>query len=122
MTRVHLKKSPRIDKKFRVTFENGRFVDFGARGYSDYTIHKDPMRMRSYVMRHGGFVPYMVQKQTDPKLIHTNMLDVIRSDKENWGKSGFYTAGFWSRWLLWSQPDLVSAKKTMTKKFDLTFL
>ena len=122
MTRVHLKKSPRIDKKFRVTFENGRFVDFGARGYSDYTIHKDPVRMRSYVTRHGGFVPYMVQKQTDPKLIHTNMLDVIRSDKENWGKSGFYTAGFWSRWLLWSQPDLVSAKKTMTKKFDLTFL
>ena len=122
MTRVHLKKSPRIDKKFRVTFENGRFVDFGARGYSDYTIHKNPMRMRSYVTRHGGFVPYMVQKQTDPKLIHTNMLDVIRSDKENWGKTGFYTAGFWSRWLLWSQPDLVSAKKTITKKFDLTFL
>ena len=121
MIRVHLKKSPRIDKKFRVTFENGRYVDFGARGYSDYTIHKDPVRMRSYVTRHGGFVPYMVQKQTDPKLIHTNMLDVIRSDKENWGKTGFYTAGFWSRWLLWSQPDLVSAKKTMTKKFGLTF-
>ena len=121
MIRVHLKKSPRIDKKFRVTFENGRYVDFGARGYSDYTIHKDPVRMRSYVTRHGGFVPYMVQKQTDPKLIHTNMLDVIRSDKENWGKTGFYTAGFWSRWLLWSQPDLVSAKKTMTKKFGLVF-
>ncbi len=121
MTRVHLKKSPRLDKKFRVTFENGRFVDFGARGYSDYTIHKDPVRMRSYVTRHGGFVPYMIQKQTDPKLIHTNMLDVIRSDTENWGKTGFYTAGFWSRWLLWSQPDLVSAKKTMTKKFGLVF-
>ena len=35
--RVRLKKSPRIDKKFRVTFENGKIVDFGARGYSDYT-------------------------------------------------------------------------------------
>ena len=35
--RVRLKKSPRFDKKFRVTFENGKIVDFGARGYSDYT-------------------------------------------------------------------------------------
>ena len=49
MTRVRLKKSPRFDKKFRVTFENGKIVDFGARGYSDYTIHKNPIRMRSYV-------------------------------------------------------------------------
>ena len=30
--RVRLKKSPRIDKKFRVTFENGKIVDFGAEG------------------------------------------------------------------------------------------
>jgi len=28
--RVHLKKSPRYDKKFRVTFENDKIVDFGA--------------------------------------------------------------------------------------------
>ena len=122
MTRVRLKKSPRLDKKFRVTFENGRFVDFGARGYSDYTLHKNPMRMRSYVTRHGGFVPHMVQKQTDPKLVHVNMLDVTKSDTENWGKTGIYTAGFWSRWLLWSQPTMESAKKTMTKKFGLVFL
>ena len=67
MTRVRLKKSPRFDKKFRVTFENGKIVDFGARGYSDYTIHKNPIRMRSYVTRHGGYVPHMVQKQNDPK-------------------------------------------------------
>ena len=64
--RVHLKKSPRFDKKFRVIFENEREIDFGAKGYSDYTKHKNPIRMRSYVSRHGGFVPHMVQKQTDP--------------------------------------------------------
>ena len=78
--------------------------------------------MRSYVTRHGGFVPRMVQKQTGPKLVHINMLDVTKSDKENWGKTGIYTAGFWSRWLLWSQPNMESAKKFMSKKFDLTFL
>jgi len=120
--RVRLRKSPRIDKKFRVTFENGKIVDFGARGYSDYTIHKNPLRMRSYVTRHGGFVPHMVQKQTDPKLVHKNMLDVTRSDKENWTKTGFFTAGFWSRWLLWSHPELEGAKKIISKRFDLSFL
>ena len=50
------------------------------------------------------------------------MLDVTKSDKENWSKTGFYTAGFWSRWLLWSQPDMVSAKKKISKKFGLVFL
>ena len=122
MTRVRLKKSPRFDKKFRVTFENGKIVDFGARGYSDYTIHKNPIRMRSYVTRHGGYVPHMVQKQNDPKLVHVNMLDVTKSDKENWSKTGFYTAGFWSRWLLWSHPELEGAKKIISKKFGLSFL
>jgi hypothetical protein len=52
--RVTLKKSPIRDKKYRVTFPNGDHVDFGGKGYTDYTIHKDPMRMRLYVLRHGG--------------------------------------------------------------------
>lgn len=120
--RVRLRKSPRLEKKFRVTFNNGKSVDFGGKGYTDYTKHKDPLRMRSYVIRHGGFVPYIVQKQTNSKLVHKNMLDVTKSDKENWGKSGLYTAGFWSRWLLWSYPTLEEAKKFMSKKFGLTFV
>ena len=54
--------------------------------------------------------------------VHKNMLDVTRSDKENWTKTGFFTAGFWSRWLLWSHPELEGAKKIISKKFDLSFL
>jgi hypothetical protein len=50
------------------------------------------------------------------------MLDVTRSDKENWSKTGFFTAGFWSRWLLWSHPEFEGAKKIISKKFDLSFL
>ena len=122
MVKVYLKKSPRFDKKFRVVFTNERFVDFGAKGYSDYTIHKNPMRMRSYISRHGGFIPHMIRRHKDPKFVHESMLDVNRSDRENWGKTGIYTAGFWSRWLLWSHPELEGAKKIMSKKFDLSFL
>ena len=113
--KVRLIKSPNPQKKFRAILEDGREVDFGGRGYSDYTIHKDPTRMRLYVQRHGGNVPAVDQ------MIHKRMLNVSRSDKEKWGINGIATAGFWSRWLLWSQPSLPLAKKYMTKRFGIIF-
>ena len=90
---IILKKSPNIKKKFRVVFADGKYVDFGAKGYSDYTIHKDPKRMKRYLQRHRS--------------------------RENWTKSGIDTAGFWSRWLLWSEPSLPKAKTFMEKKFQI---
>ena len=54
-------------------------LSFGAVGYSDYTIHKDFERKERYVAR--------------------------QSKHEDWHKSGLYTAGFWSRWLLWNLPS-----------------
>ena len=90
---IILKKSPNPKKKFRVVFDDGKRVDFGAKGYSDYTIHKDPERMKRYLHRHRS--------------------------RENWTKSGIQTAGFWSRWLLWSEPSLQKAKTFMEKKFQI---
>jgi hypothetical protein len=69
--------------KFKAVFPEGRTVHFGAKGYSDYTIHKDSSRMKRYVIRHRR--------------------------RENWGRTGMYTPGFWSRWLLWSRPTLSGA-------------
>ena len=97
---VRLYKSPKTNKKFRVSFENGKYVDFGADGYSDYTLHKDPMRMRSYVSRHGGEIPDKIKSHKDKNIVHRGMLSVSKSSSEDWKKSGIYTAGFWSRWLL----------------------
>ena len=51
--RVKIVRSPDPKKKFRAILESGKTVDFGARGYSDYTKHKTPSRMRSYVLRQG---------------------------------------------------------------------
>jgi hypothetical protein len=65
--------------KFMAIFPDGKTVRFGARGYSDYTMHKDQDRMKRYLIRHRS--------------------------RENWTRSGAKTAGFWSRWLLWSEPD-----------------
>jgi len=78
-----LTRSPLVSKKFRVILPDGRKVDFGAKGYSDYTLHKDKARMNRYIIRH--------QK------------------RENWTKRGVATAGFWARWILWSEPNLRAA-------------
>jgi len=47
-----LRKSTRKGKKYMVLY-NGRWVHFGAQGYEDYTMHKDPKRRRAYRARHG---------------------------------------------------------------------
>ena len=71
--------------KRRATFPNGKSVNFGLRGYSDYTIHKDHARMLRYLTRHVK--------------------------RENWSPSGRFKAGFWSRWLLWSKPSIRAAAR-----------
>lgn len=75
---------------------DGKTIHFGARGYSDFTKHKDKERMARYIVRHkrGG---------------------------ETWTKSGIKTAGFWSRWLLWNKPTLAASKKDMTSRFGIQF-
>jgi len=72
------------------TFPDGKVVRFGAKGYSDYTIHKDKERMKRYVVRHGR-------------------------GGENWTRSGAKTAGFWARWLLWSAPNFKQALRKTEK-------
>ena len=55
-------------------------VRFGARGYDDFTAHKDEKRTASYLAGH--------------------------TTTEDWTLSGIDTAGFWARWLLWNKPSL----------------
>jgi len=68
MEKVCLEKSTRAGKKWMVTFENGHKVHFGADGYEDYTMHHDEARKSNYIARHSA--------------------------RENFEKSGLYTAGF----------------------------
>ena len=111
--------SPKRDKKFRVISPDNRTVDFGAKGYSNYTLHKNPFRMRLYIGRHGGKIPQYLKKEDNKNKIHSKMKNVTNSTKEDWTKSGIMTAGFWSRWLLWSDPSLEKAKKIISKKFNI---
>jgi hypothetical protein len=86
---VKLHRSKNGIHKFMAVFPNGKVVRFGRKGYSDYTIHKDKKRMERYLGRH--------------------------KTRENWGKSGAQTAGFWSRWLLWSKPSFQGALRQTQK-------
>jgi hypothetical protein len=121
--RVKLIKSPNPKKKYRVIFEDGDTVDFGGKGYSDFTLHKNPLRMRSYLIRHGAspYISASLKKEKNPKRVLNGLLNVSNSHLENWKPSGIKTAGFWSRWLIWSVPSMNGAKKLMTKKFNITF-
>jgi hypothetical protein len=95
--KVYLYKSPLENKKFmaEIQQQNGTYkiIHFGAKGYSDYTIHKDPERKQRYINRHKS--------------------------RENWTKSGINTPGFWSRWLLWGEPTLSASKKFIQDKFNI---
>ena len=88
-----LRKSPRSGKKWRVTLPSGKNIDFGATGYSDYTLHKDKERWEQYKKRH--------------------------KKRENWNKRGITTAGFWARWILWNKPSLTASIKDTQKRFNI---
>jgi len=68
-------------------------IHFGDSTRQDFTMHKDPFRMKNYISRHKS--------------------------RENWTKSGLATAGFWSRWLLWSLPSLKASAALIYKKFGV---
>jgi hypothetical protein len=122
--RVKLIKSPNPKKKYRVIFEDGDTVDFGGKGYSDFTLHKNPLRMRSYLIRHGAspYISASLKKEKNPKRVLNGLLNVSNSHLENWKPSGIKTAGFWSRWLIWSVPSMNGAKKLMSQKFNIKFI
>jgi len=92
MEKIVLSRSSRDDKKYMVKVD-GKVVHFGAKGYSDYTMHKDYERHLRYINRHKA--------------------------RENWKKSGIETAGFWARWILWNLPSFNDSVKDTEKRFNI---
>ena len=84
ITPSHLKQ-----KKYDAVVNGTKTIPFGAKGMSDFTIHKDEARKQRYINRH--------RKNED----WTNPL----------------TAGFYSRWVLWHLPTLKESVEDMNKRF-----
>ena len=94
-TKIILQKSKSPDKKFMVTIDS-KTVNFGAKGYSDYTKHRNKSRMHRYENRHKS--------------------------RENWKKSGIKSAGFWSKWILWNKPGFKESVKDTEKRFGVKII
>ena len=94
MDNIIITKSPKSSKKYRVTY-NGKNIDFGATGYNDYILSNgDDVKKNAYIARHAK--------------------------RENWNNP--YTAGFWSRWILWNKPTLMEAINDVSNKLNKRIL
>ena len=94
--KVEIKPSTQKNKKLMAIFydDNGKkikTVHFGAKGMSDFTIHKDKERKERYLDRHRK--------------------------RENWNAP--MTAGALSRWILWNKPTLQGSIRDYKKRFKL---
>lgn len=88
---VKIVKSPKPEKKYRAHFSDGTHTDFGAKGMSDFTKHKDSERKKRYMTRH--------------------------SKRENWNSPK--TPGSLSRWILWNKDTLKKSIADYKKRFKL---
>jgi hypothetical protein len=86
------------DKKYTVQVideQTGRkrTISFGARGYEDFTIHRDQERRKQYISRHQA--------------------------REDWNDP--FTAGFWSANLLWNKPTIEASMRDISRRFRVQF-
>ena len=92
--RLYPSDNPRKKLTVYVVTETGRLkkVDFGSRGMSDYTLHKDEKRRERYIARHAP--------------------------REDW--TDHTTAGFWAFWILWSRStDKQKNLEYVKRRFNL---
>lgn len=87
-----LTKSKSKNKKWKIT--NGKTINFGQKGASDFTINKDPNRKKNYISRH--------------------------KKRENW--NDLKSAGAWSKGLLWNKRTLNKSIKNMEQKFNINII
>ncbi len=85
---VIIKPSHLSDKKFDAIIDGRKTIPFGAKNYSDYTIHKDKDRKQRYLARH-------------------------KNDNYN---NPLYPS-FYSTHLLWNKPTLTESIRDTNSRF-----
>ena len=86
---VVLQPSIRKGNKFEAIID-GKTIPFAAKGYSDFTMHKDEERRQRYIARHRK--------------------------NEDWGNA--YSAGFYAYWVLWNKPTIEESIDDMNRRFS----
>ena len=82
--------SDKPNKKFEARIDNRKSIHFGARGMSDFTIHKDPERKEIYLQRHRGM-------------------------GEDWNNP--LTAAFNASNILWNKPTITESIRDTNRRF-----
>ena len=85
-----IQKSHNTNKKYDAVVNGGKVISFGAAGYSDFTLHKDPVRKQSYIKRHSN---------------------------EDWSRANLLSPAWLSRFILWEKPSLGEAIKNANQKY-----
>lgn len=101
---VIIQDSNRQNKRFEAILLNKdgdiiKRVHFGLfpyRGQGTFPDHKNRDLQKAYIARH--------------------------LKNENWDASGINTAGFWSKWLLWSRDNFNDAIKHMETRFKIKII
>ena len=90
------------DGKHKYYILQGKKISFWAKKYMDYTL---------YYKKYG--------KETADK---KKAAYIARHSKsgENWGKSGMFSKGFYSRWILWNLPTVEQSFNDVKKRFLMT--
>ena len=89
MIEILIQPSKKADKKFDAIIDGKKTVSFGAKGYSDFTMHGSEARKNAYLQRHKA--------------------------RENWNDPT--TAGALSKFVLWNKPSIAASVKDMDKQF-----
>ena len=96
-TVVVIRKSSKADKKNEAVTDGRKTVSFGATGYSDFTLHKDPERKQRYIQRH--------------------------QNNEDWSKTGINTPGFYAKHVLWNKGTIQQSVTDLNQNYkDVKFL
>ena len=88
---IIISKSTKKDKKYIANIDGTKNIHFGQAGASDMTIHKNLERKQKYINRH--------------------------KKNEDWTKSGYKTAGFLAKHILWNKKTLKESVDDINKKF-----
>jgi len=81
-------------KRYSIVTPEGRRINFGSKGGSTFIDHKDERKKAAWMARHSKL-------------------------NENWAYSGRNTAGFYARWLLWSEPTLEASIRKIRSRFGI---
>ena len=86
---IIIKPSNKPDKKYMAIIDDRKTIHFGAKNYSDFTIHKDEERKQRYLARH--------------------------KKNENWNDP--LTASFYATNILWNKPTITESIKDTNNRF-----